>query len=101
MNAKDIMTAPAITITPNTPVHEIAELLLERRISGVPVVAGGEVVGMVNEGDLLRRHEIGTDGDTPGRSIQVGVLRELERHPDGGPTGRQCTYATALCTIAA
>lgn len=68
MNAKDIMTAPAITITPDTPVHEIAELLLERRISGVPVVVGGELVGMVDEGDLLRRHEIGTDAYTPERS---------------------------------
>jgi CBS domain-containing protein len=67
MNAKDIMTAPVITITPDTPVHDIAALLLERRISGVPVVDDDSVVGMVNEGDLLRRHEIGTDGDTPQR----------------------------------
>ena len=36
MHAKDIMTAPVITITPDSPVHEIAALLLERRISGVP-----------------------------------------------------------------
>ena len=68
MHAKDIMTAPVITITPDSPVHEIAALLLERRISGVPVVANGEVVGMVNEGDLLHRHEIGTEGETPERS---------------------------------
>lgn len=74
MNAKDIMTAPVVTITPDTPVQEIAELLLERRISGVPVVAGGEVVGMVNEGDLLRRHEIGTDSDTLERSWWARVI---------------------------
>ena len=51
---RNIMTAPVITITPDTLVHEIAALLLERRISGVPVVANGEVVGMVNEGELLQ-----------------------------------------------
>ncbi len=68
MNAKDIMTAPVITITPDTLVHEIAELLLERRISGVLVVANGRVVGLVNEGDLLRRQEIGTEGSAPARS---------------------------------
>jgi CBS domain-containing protein len=61
MKAKDIMTTPVITISPGTPVREIAALLLERRISGVPVVEKGRVVGLVSEGDLLRRHEIGTD----------------------------------------
>ncbi len=80
MNAKDIMTAPVITITPDTLVHEIAELLLERRISGVPVVADGEVVGMVNEGDLLHRHEIGTDGDTPERSWWARLI-ERDQFP--------------------
>jgi CBS domain-containing protein len=74
MHAKDIMTAPVITVRPDTPVHEIAELLLERRISGVPVVASGEVVGMVNEGDLLRRHEIGTNSDTLERSWWARVI---------------------------
>ena len=65
MNAKDIMTTPAITIAPDTPIREIVALLLEKRISGVPVVANGRVIGVVNEGDLLHRHEIGTDGDAP------------------------------------
>lgn len=61
MNAKDIMTAPVLTIGPRTLIAEVAALLNERQISGVPVVADGEVVGMVSEGDLLRRHELGTD----------------------------------------
>ena len=61
MKARDIMTATVITIGPDTPVREIAGLLFERRISGVPVVEDGRVVGLVSEGDLLRRHEIGTD----------------------------------------
>jgi CBS domain-containing protein len=68
MDTSDIMTAPVISIAPDTPLHEIAALLLERHISGVPVVENGRVVGLVNEGDLLRRHEIGTDGSAPERS---------------------------------
>ena len=64
MNAMDIMSAPVITIAPDTPVHEIAALLLERHISGVPVLVNGRVIGLVNEFELLRRREIGTDGAT-------------------------------------
>ena len=61
MNAADIMTSPVITIGPETSVREIAALLLEWRISGVPVVEKGRLIGMVSEADLLHRHEIGTD----------------------------------------
>lgn len=68
MNAVDIMSTPVVTITRETPVHDIATLLVERRISGVPVVDNGRVVGLVNEFDLLRRHEIGTEGSAPARS---------------------------------
>jgi CBS domain-containing protein len=68
MNARDIMTAPVITITPDTPVREIVALLLAHHISGVPVVANERVIGMVNESDLLHRHEIGTDGEPPPES---------------------------------
>ncbi len=61
MNAADIMTAPVITVTEETPVREIVNILLARRISGVPVVDGeGKLVGLVSEGDLLRRAELGT-----------------------------------------
>lgn len=61
MKASDIMTSPVIAVGPRTPVREIAALLLEKRISAVPVVDEGRLVGMVSEGDLLHRHEIGTD----------------------------------------
>lgn len=60
MNAADIMTRPAVAVTPQTTILEAARLMLERRISGLPVVADGAVVGIVTEGDLLRRAETGT-----------------------------------------
>ena len=55
MIAADIMTADVVTVTPETPVPEIARLLVDRRISAVPVVVDGRPVGMVSEGDLLRQ----------------------------------------------
>jgi CBS domain-containing protein len=70
MKAKDIMTSPVITAGPDTPVGEIAALLFERRISAVPVVEDGRLVGIVSEADLLHRHEIGTD-----RIAQAGSWR--------------------------
>jgi CBS domain-containing protein len=61
MKARDVMTAPVVAVAPGDSIKEVAALLLERRISGVPVVSDAEVVGMVSEGDLLRRYEIGTE----------------------------------------
>ncbi|MEH0421191.1 CBS domain-containing protein [Streptomyces sp. B21-083] len=56
MNVKEIMTAPVVTVTEDTPVPEIAAVLHGRRISAVPVLdAGGAVVGLVSEYDLLAR----------------------------------------------
>lgn len=68
MNASDIMTYPVITIGADTPVHAIAALLLEHRISGVPVVEHGRLIGFVSEGDLLHRQEIGTERSARGGS---------------------------------
>ncbi len=62
MKAAEIMTAPVITIAPEATITEAAELLLTHRISGAPVVdATGTLVGVVSEGDLLRRVEAGTE----------------------------------------
>ena len=61
MKASDIMTSPVITVGPDTLVRHIAGLLYEHRISAVPVLENGKLVGIVSEADLLHRHEIGTD----------------------------------------
>lgn len=61
MQAKDIMTRQVITVRPDTPVAEIATLLLQRHISAVPVVDENEkMIGIVSEGDLVVRSDIGT-----------------------------------------
>ena len=62
MNVADVMTHTVISVTPDTPIAEVAGLMLQHRISGLPVVdANGAVVGIVTEGDLLRRAETGTE----------------------------------------
>lgn len=62
MRAKDIMTTPVVSVAPETGISEVARLLLERRISAVPVIQGdGRLLGVVSEGDFLRRAE----GDRP------------------------------------
>jgi CBS domain-containing protein len=62
MYAKDVMTTEVITVTPETTVQELARILSEKTISGAPVVdAGGNIVGVVTEGDLVRRAETGTE----------------------------------------
>lgn len=63
MQIRDIMTTKVITVRPDTPVNEIARLLVENRISGVPVVdEENRVIGIVSEGDLIRRLEDQDDG---------------------------------------
>jgi CBS domain-containing protein len=62
MKVKDVMTTEVATVEPDASLKDVAELLAERRISGVPVVAAeGEVVGVVSEADILFK-ECGEDG---------------------------------------
>jgi CBS domain-containing protein len=66
MQAKDIMSSPVVTVTPDASVADVAALLLEKRISGVPVVdSAGQIAGIISEGDLLRRVETDTERHRP------------------------------------
>jgi CBS domain-containing protein len=60
MMAKDVMTADVITVAPDTTIRTVAELLVTQGVSGMPVLDKGVLVGIVTEGDLLHRAEIGT-----------------------------------------
>jgi CBS domain-containing protein len=74
MKARDVMTSPVITISPTESVKEVARLLHQHRISGVPVVdRDGKLVGIVSEGDLLHRSETGTGRK---RSWWLGLLAD-------------------------
>jgi CBS domain-containing protein len=66
MKAKDIMTSPVVSVEPDAPVLQAIRIMLQRRISGLPVINdGGRPVGIVTEGDFLRRIETGTERRRP------------------------------------
>ena len=62
MRARDVVVRAVATTTPETTVEEAARLMINLRISGVPVLdRSGQLVGIITEGDLLRRAETGTE----------------------------------------
>ena len=62
MKAADVMVSNVITVRPDTPLREVADILLTNRISAVPVVGrNGDLIGIISEGDLIRRAETDTD----------------------------------------
>src|SRR3546814_8467628 len=66
-----------VTVRPDASIAEIAHLLLERRISAVPVVdLAGRLLGIVSEGDLMRRPESGTGRHPSWRSDERRVGKE-------------------------
>lgn len=78
MFARDIMTKPVLTIGADATVRELADLLVKHQISAVPVTdRSGKVVGMVSEGDLMRRAELGTQ-KTRSWWLQLFFDRDLE-----------------------
>jgi CBS domain-containing protein len=61
MNAGDVMTPRVVSVGPDASIVEAMQLMLANRISGLPVIAeNGKLVGIVTEGDFLRRAETGT-----------------------------------------
>lgn len=61
MRAHQIMTGKVITVKAETPVLDAANLMLQHHISGLPVIDEiGRLIGIVSEGDFVRRSEIGT-----------------------------------------
>ena len=60
MNARDVMTRKVVSIAPDATVLQAARKMLEHHISGLPVVEKGKLVGILSEGDFLRRQETRT-----------------------------------------
>jgi len=62
MKTADVMTSKVITVGPDAQLQDVAQTLLANRISAMPVVAAdGKLVGIISEGDLMRRVESGTE----------------------------------------
>jgi len=67
---REIMRRPVITVTPDTPLHEAAHLMVAWRISGLPVLDNGQIIGVITVSDMLRQL-IATE-----TSAKHGSLRE-------------------------
>jgi CBS domain-containing protein len=71
MRANQIMTRKVISVNPDTSIADAANIMLQQHISGLPVVNEiGRLVGIISEGDFIRRWEIGTQRK-PGRWLQM------------------------------
>jgi CBS domain-containing protein len=58
VKVSDIMTREVLTVSPHATLKDVAQLLVANRVSGVPVVGvDGSVLGVVSEGDILRKEE--------------------------------------------
>lgn len=76
MKVKDLMTAEVVTVTPETSLKEVAGVLAEHRISGVPVVGdGGQVLGVVSEADILYKER----GEEPRGQLLYWLLESRSR----------------------
>lgn len=80
MNAADVMTTSLVTLPPDLPVGAAARMLAERGISGAPVVdAEGRLLGILTEGDLIRR--LAAETDRP-RSWFLGLFASASAQAD-------------------
>ena len=76
MQVKNVMTKRVVTVGPRTPLKEVAQLLVSKRVSGVPVVdEDGSVLGVVSEGDILVKER-----GRPGRGSLLDHLLEVNGH---------------------
>lgn len=69
ISAEDLMTADVATVTPDTPVEEALEMMLDAEVITLPVVEGDRVVGVVSRTDMVR------------------LIETLESAPDEPPAG--------------
>ena len=102
MNVADVMTQKVFSVTPETTIVDAARLMLQHGISGLPVVdSGGAVIGIVTEGDLLRRTETGTDHPHSRwyeLLISPGRLARNYVHSHARKVGKVMTEAVASVT---
>jgi len=85
LTVQDVMTRPVESVRPHTPLKDVARVLLENRVSGVPVVdTRGAVIGVVSEADFLMKEQgaqaihhrrfAGLLGESPEARLQLDKL---------------------------
>ncbi|MEX1207169.1 MAG: CBS domain-containing protein [Acidimicrobiia bacterium] len=85
MKVRDLMTTEPITTTPDSPLKEAARTMVREKISGLPVMEGSKLVGMVTEGDFLRQE---ADRDQPYRlSLLEALFGDGTTEPEAETVG--------------
>lgn len=97
MQAKDIMTRTVLSVAPDTPVFDVVVLLFGARVSAVSVIADGALVGIVNEADLMRRHELGTERGPAERPWWARLLA-AQQWPTGDTKAHAMKVADVMTT---
>jgi len=86
LRLRDIMTTNVVTLDPNLTIREAMEVLTSSRISGAPVMAGDEVVGVISATDLLQ-FAAALPGVPTEREVRPDVLDDLQgTYPDPDPS---------------
>jgi CBS-domain-containing membrane protein len=115
LTVRDVMSPSVVTVTPDTPLKEVARVLVDRRISGVPVVDdAGTVLGIVSEADLLVKEQgadaihhrrlarlLGESTESREQSVKLGALTAAEAMTSPAVTiapGRPIHEAAAVMT---
>lgn len=75
---KDIMTRDVVFVFPDTTLFDLVQILNREKISSLPVVDGDKLVGIVSEGDLLQREELGASPSTAG-SVHFGSNIDIQK----------------------
>jgi CBS-domain-containing membrane protein len=75
MRAKDLMTSKVVTVSTGNSIWHAAQIMLDHDVSGLPVVDdSGRLAGMLTQGDLLHRIELGTEGTTVAPEQRLGAI---------------------------
>jgi CBS domain-containing protein len=104
MKARDIMSTPVFSTVEDEPVSELAQRMVERNITRMPVVRGTTLVGMVSRHDLLRLLLDDHLGSTPGDVDKIGTLtghRVAAHDLDGAARARMVNAVTLRAAAAA
>ena len=84
MNARDVMVRDVITIAPRDSVAQAAKLIAQNDVSALPVIDDhGRLVGIISEGDLVNREEIGTEIHHP---WWIEAVTRERRSPRNSPS---------------
>jgi CBS domain-containing protein len=76
MRVEEIMTRELLTVAPSTTLRQVAKLLPSRRISGVPVVEDGRLVGVLSESDIVAKETSGYRNGDVGPAEAEHLRRE-------------------------